>query len=472
MNIRFLIAVVATAIALTGTPAQAGIRKSITDLSPAELQSLRNGYAQMITWNSAPRNSPEFHRSLLFWANMHAYFGQSCAGGFDPTTPGMSGITTQTPTTPEEFATWCTCEHQSIHFLTWHRMYVYFFEQVLRSAANDNNLTLPYWDYESNGHIPEAFRAPTYVNGSGQTVSNPLYVSNRQAQLNAGTGILFAGVTSTSSANQLTTYPDYNSSLEQTPHGSVHCATGVAGCQTGYMGAVPAAGKDPIFYTHHANIDRLYDCWLAVSPNARAPAVALRNQSFSFIDGQGTQVSRTVDSMMTSQQLGVSYTNGGGCPLRIRIPRVPLPIPVPWWRFVPHGPLTSDTPVTLPSAQVARALRAKTALLVISNPQVETSPTGLVEVMLQGENGKSVSLGVLNAFNQSAPEHHRDTKATPHEIRFDVRDALRQVGAGARVLVRPVAGVVATGKIGMAMELDIRNKPAALRISEIRIEAR
>jgi len=178
-------------------------------------------------------------------------------------------------------------------------MYLFYFEQVLQQASGDPNLRLPFWDYETDGHIPAAYRSPTYVDG-GVTKPNPLYVANRQAQLNAGTAALTPAVTSTAGALPSTTYSPFNSALEQTPHGSVHCATGVASCPSGYMGYVPSAGNDPIFYSHHANIDRLYECWLRVNPTARLPNNAAQlAQHFSFIDGGGTLVSSKVGDMLT-----------------------------------------------------------------------------------------------------------------------------------------------------------------------------
>ncbi len=471
MRLKFAFMLAIASVLITAAPALAQQRKSITALTAAEVQSLRNGFAQMIAWNSAPRSSPEFRRSLQFWANMHAYFGQNCAPTSGLSNPGMSGLSVQTPTTPEEFATWCTCRHGDIHFLTWHRMYVYFFEQVLRTAANDPNLTLPFWDYQTNGALPAAFRAPTYVNSSGQTVANPLYVANRQAALNAGTGSLTAAVTSTSAAMALTDYPTFNSSIENTPHGAVHCATGVSGCSTGIMGSVPAAGNDPIFYTHHANIDRLYSCWLGVAPDARAPAVALRSRSFTFIDGTGAQVTRTVGDMMTTSQLGYSYAGGGGCPLRlIRIP----PLQRVWkWKFIPPGPLRTEAPVVLPQAELLRARRARVTELVLDDPQIGDSPTGLVEVALVDARGRSATLGVVSAFNMSAPMHdHGAGEMGSRELRFDASAALKQVGAGARVVVRPAAGVESINKSLTITELEVRGKPVSLRTKGIRLESR
>src|SRR3954449_7430958 len=43
-------------------------------------------------------------------------------------------------------APWSTCNH-GYHFLSWHRMYLYFFERIVRAASGDPNFALPYWDY-------------------------------------------------------------------------------------------------------------------------------------------------------------------------------------------------------------------------------------------------------------------------------------------------------------------------------------
>jgi hypothetical protein len=110
-------------------------RKSITLLSATELASLRRGIAQMIAWNSAPHGSANFKRSLRYWANMHAYIGAGCSKDSGINYPGMSGLSLQSKATPDEIATWCTCQHGTIQFLTWHRMYLFYFEQVLQPSG-------------------------------------------------------------------------------------------------------------------------------------------------------------------------------------------------------------------------------------------------------------------------------------------------------------------------------------------------
>jgi tyrosinase len=65
---------------------------------------------------------------------------------------------------------WNTCQAHNLSglpeeermFLPWHRMYVYFFERIIRKVLADDTFTLPYWDYTTPGKhaLPEQFRMP------------------------------------------------------------------------------------------------------------------------------------------------------------------------------------------------------------------------------------------------------------------------------------------------------------------------
>jgi len=460
------------------------LRKSITQLTAAELQSLRNGIAQMKAWNSAPKGSANYKRSLAYWANIHSYIGAGCGPTSALNYPGMSGISVQTKSTPDENATWCTCQHGTSQFLTWHRMYLYYFEQVLQAAAGNPSLRLPYWDYETDGRIPAAYRNPTYVNSNNQTVSNPLYVPNRQAQLASGSPLTPA-VVSTAGAMPATSYSPFNSALEQTPHGSVHCATGVQSCPSGYMGYVPTAGNDPIFYSHHANIDRLYECWLRVNPAQRLPGGAMLNATFSFIDGAGNLVTRKVGDMLTTQQLNYGYTAGGGCPAA-RVIRPPL-----LWREVPLRvfPLTGQVrfdrattvvPLRVPAEARAQLFppggrnrpAARQATLVIDDVAFEEAPGVMYEIFMEGPNGRRVPVGVLNFFTETAPRHGdmAGMAAPSGEKRFDATAALQALGpaaADAKLVFEPTTGVT-----GVRPAPGAVNAAATLRFRAARLELR
>lgn len=463
-------------------------RPSVLSLNSAQLASLRRGVAQMKAWNTEPHGSANFRRSWIYWANMHSYFGTGCAPVSGLSAAGMSGLTAQSKSNADEQATWCTCQHRTIQFLTWHRMYLYYFEKVLQAAASDANLRLPFWDYESNAQMPKAYRDQTYVNSMGQTVANPLYIPNRQAQLNAGTANLSASVVSTSNAMAQSSYSPFNSALEGTPHGAVHCSVGVANCPTGYMGAVPAAGNDPIFYTHHTNIDRLYECWLRVSPSTRLPNNSAQlNTTFSFIDGSGALVQRKVADMLTTAQLGYHYAAGGGCPVTSKaaltlaveqeapVRSIPLLGPTELKRGTTVVPLTiaPQTRSMLLSAVPERGGAAPHSRLVIDGLTYDEAPQVLYEVYLQDSAGKRVLLGVINFFNQSAPhmEHDGMAMAAPaSETAFDATEALAKLGKGATALVlEPSSGVTGGTTAAASARISAR---ANVRFSAARIEQR
>ncbi len=189
-------------------------------------------------------------------------------------------------------APWNNCQHASWYFLPWHRMYLWQFERIVRSflpAADRATWSLPFWDYSNGapGHaLPPAFRAPTMPDGS----SNPLFVARRRPSVNAGTP-LPGVVTSTSAALGETAFtvsglgastgfggprtgfahqgPAFGE-LEAQPHGPVHVQVGGGG---GLMTDPNTAALDPIFWLHHANIDRLWEVWnIGGGPNPTVSA--------------------------------------------------------------------------------------------------------------------------------------------------------------------------------------------------------
>jgi hypothetical protein len=216
---------------------------------------------------------------------------------------------------PPAGATWNDCQHQSWFFLSWHRMYLYFFERIVRKAVLDAggpaDFALPYWNYDRpfpGNTLPPAFRAATLPDGS----ANPLYVPSpgRRAALMAG-GQVPTTATSSAAAMALTNFagpaPSFGGgkvgpahfggalgALEITPHNVMHPTIGgpaIDPCQGGLMTDPNCAALDPIFWLHHANIDRLWNVWLALGGGRNNPTDApWLSQTFVFADENGTSV--------------------------------------------------------------------------------------------------------------------------------------------------------------------------------------
>ena len=267
------------------------VRKDVSTLTDHELASLRHGIQVMM---SRPSSDP---RSWIFQANMH--------GTYDSPDPNL----------PVE-ASWNGCKHGSNEFLAWHRMYLYYFERILRAASGDPYLTLPYWNYTSVNEraIPLPYRQPS-------DSSNDLYVAERDATLNGG-GVLPESATIYSIA-----FSDFNfdssagtsfgggtildpsqfeesfGDLELQPHNVIHQMVG------GVMGDPHTAARDPLFWLHHANIDRLWKRWLDQGGRSNPTAESgWMNTAYQFYDENSSPVSLAgKDILNTVTQLDYRY---------------------------------------------------------------------------------------------------------------------------------------------------------------------
>ena len=247
-----------------------------------------------------------------------------------------------------------------------------------------------------------------------------------------------------------TTFEPFSSTLEDTPHGAVHCAIVTGGCPNGLMGSIPAAALDPIFYAHHTNIDRLYECWLRVNESARLPNDPTQlNTRFSFIDADGSTRQRRVRDMLTTSQLGYTYGGGGGCPAP-QVPETLAQTATP----PQHAAVSSSSEQILASAGPTRLNPISTIVpltvspqarevlgrqqgarapgriyMVIEGLQYDEAPGGMYDVFLQSADARREQIGVINFFNLAPSRSGARARHTPthRNFRFDATDAVRQL---------------------------------------------
>lgn len=189
---------------------------------------------------------------------------------------------------PPHDAYWCHCTHgpasSEQFFLPWHRAYIYFYEVLVRaqveSLGGPDGWALPYWNYSDfdgsnpsvpwpRSRLPWAFCEPTLPDGS----DNPLFMDDivkRGLQpTRPGSSDPMYLKRTTPFYYQAFGHDDYerfNSTLDNWPHGVVHVDTGTgAGLHptTGWMRSTVTASFDPIFWLHHAEIDRFWIGWNA-----------------------------------------------------------------------------------------------------------------------------------------------------------------------------------------------------------------
>jgi tyrosinase len=157
------------------------------------------------------------------------------------------------------------CPHGNWFFLPWHRKYILDFERICRNLSGDPDFALPYWNWTRTRRIPGPFWQGTLLDTtrfigpndtiSAQFVGRPI-IDSILGQSNFE---LFA---SFRPQGQNNTDPGWQrafgakAELERTPHDNVHVWVG--GNMQTFM-----SPRDPIFWLHNCNIDRLWAHWNA-----------------------------------------------------------------------------------------------------------------------------------------------------------------------------------------------------------------
>jgi tyrosinase len=94
--------------------------------------------------------------------------------------------------------------------------------------------------------------------------------------------------------------------LEGTPHGSMHVAVGG---NFGWMSSFDTAALDPIFWLHHANIDRLWSVWRARAASNIDPTKGewLTSVPFELHDANGNVLSFTSSHVVDTTAAPLQY---------------------------------------------------------------------------------------------------------------------------------------------------------------------
>lgn len=235
---------------------------------------------------------------------------------------------------------WEQCQHGTWFFLPWHRMYLYYFEAIVARTIVDLggpvDWTLPYWNYceALDSSVPpaqqqRALNIPSeFGSNAGPNQEYPgLWLEGRrnytlliknvdpwralnEAEFtNAGNNLNFGG-----GVTGFSHFSNRAGQLEFLPHNVVHGNIG------GAMGDPDTAGLDPIFWLHHANIDRLWQVWLDAGHANPDDDSRWTDFPFHFHDAQGNEVSLDVSQVETTAQLGYSYSPGYPASAQIIVP--------------------------------------------------------------------------------------------------------------------------------------------------------
>lgn len=193
--------------------------------------------------------------------------------------------------------------HGVAAFFPWHRMFVMAWENRLRELVA--NVTVPYWDWTTDWSDPlsaSIFKLIPVKTGSNGDCKYRRTVPNRHC------------LTRNYTAKDFTTFYSYNTiervlkeagtfeqlwrQLEPAPHGIVHAAIGGVGGDMTQM----HSPNDPIFWLHHANMDRMWAKWQEANWQSRS-----KDYSGSGARGRKVKLTDTLAPFRVTAEDSVDY---------------------------------------------------------------------------------------------------------------------------------------------------------------------
>ncbi|KAJ3235055.1 hypothetical protein HDU81_000873 [Chytriomyces hyalinus] len=170
--------------------------------------------------------------------------------------------------------------HGTAQFLPWHRTLILLFEFALQDFCGYKG-TLPYWDWTKDAnamHNSPIFSDTAFGgNGNGSTPScvqngrfaastalmghnKPQCITRKFDFANGMQGHQFTGDVIKALVQNGGRWEFFYPQVYLGPHSAVHNGIG------GDFGNPPAAGNDPLFFIHHAMLDKVWNDWQDENP--------------------------------------------------------------------------------------------------------------------------------------------------------------------------------------------------------------
>src|SRR5215208_1046434 len=137
---------------------------------------------------------------------------------------------------------------RGVNFLAWHRQFVIRLEQRLQQVHP--SVFIPYWNWIDHPRPPARISDPALLNS---------WSVDRNFDID-----LMPSAADVQAVKDRDRFRGFQSALEGGPHNAVHNAVG---------GDMQNAGspRDPLFFLHHANVDRIWYQWQGNDPAKNPP---------------------------------------------------------------------------------------------------------------------------------------------------------------------------------------------------------
>jgi len=371
--------------------------------------------------------------------------------------------------------------HYSWLFFPFHRAYLYFFERVAARLLGDPGFAVPFWSWD----VPEGMRVPPEFADAASPLYDPMrnpdhapprlvdldfsYVDRNctdEQQIQLNLRIMYKQMVTNAPLPSLFHGQPYRAgdrampgagTVELSPHNVIHRWSGdLSRANHENMGAYYSAARDPIFYPHHANSDRLWEVWRGVGGgHADFTDPDWLDSSFLFYDEDARLVRVTVRDMLDVGRLRYAYAEVG---LPWLSARPPVVADVNRGRGGPTHLKSVRFPVSLDAAVTAAVSRRRQGkprgqreeeVLVVDGIEADGADFVKFDVYVNAVDHEKVGPGGREMAGSFVSLKHPGEVVVQTSMRVALKEILEDLGAegddSVTVTLVPVEGRVRIG---------------------------
>lgn len=333
-------------------------------------------------------------------------------------------------------------QHNNGLFLPWHRQQLAHLERIVARLTGHERFAMPYWDWQEHRFLPAWITDP----------ASPLYERERAAGVEA---LDFAAArwaespyTARLASDGFETFcgklPEGAGMVEGYGHNHIHQLIG------GAMKRPRTSARDPMFWLHHSNVDRVWATWHGARGRDLYPADWTARTVGGFVDVEGRVVEALpVSATLETRPLGYDYDRLYPFPV-FNVPEAGPPgatrrIPTGgrgWTVRAEAAPGAGRIRLTLPDEAVARMREADDTLMIAGEGAVAFAREAALEArsleIRMTAGGRERSLGSSPTFvhipEPGAGHHsHRGPYVLPFRFGEEVLNLLASGDGAAEV---------------------------------------
>ena len=255
-------------------------------------------------------------------------------------------------------------QHNNGLFLPWHRQQLVHMERIVAKLTGHDGFAMPWWDWQEHRFLPEWMcdtDSPLYERNRARGVETLDFAAARWAESSYA-----ARLASDDFETFCGKLPEGAGMVEGYGHNHIHQLIG------GGMKHPRTSAQDPMFWLHHANVDRVWATWHRNRGKELYPAEWTARTVGGFVDVEGRPVGALpVGGTLETRPLGYDYDRLYPFPVF----SVPVEAPPGATRRVPVGgrswtvraeaaPGAGRVTLVLPEEAVARMREADDTLMI------------------------------------------------------------------------------------------------------------